>query len=263
MHKISNMDPRLAAFQQLLNIMDELREKCPWDNKQTLDTLRYLTIEETYELSDAIIEKDLDEVKKELGDLMMHIVFYAKVGSELNAFNIQDVIEGINEKLIRRHPHIYGDVKADDADTVSQNWEKIKMGEGRSSVLSGVPKSLPAMVKAYRIQEKARGVGFDWKETAQVWAKVQEEQQEMLDELALENNHERLEEEFGDYLFALVNYARFIGVNPEDALERCNKKFIQRFQFIEDKGKEAGTAIHEMTLDQMEVFWNQAKREEK
>ena len=154
------MDPRLAAFQQLLNIMDELREKCPWDNKQTLDTLRYLTIEETYELSDAIIEKDLDEVKKELGDLMMHIVFYAKVGSELNAFNIQGVIEGINEKLIRRHPHIYGDVKAEDADTVSQNWEKIKMNEGRSSVLSGVPKSLPAMVKAYRIQEKARGVGF-------------------------------------------------------------------------------------------------------
>src|ERR1035437_564924 len=171
------MDPRLAAFQQLLNIMDELREKCPWDNKQTLDTLRYLTIEETYELSDAIIEKDLDELKKELGDLMMNIVFYAKVGSELNAFNIQDVIEGINEKLIRRHPHIYGDVKAEDADTVSKNWEKIKMGEGRTSVLSGVPKSLPAMVKAYRIQEKARGVGFDWKETEQVWAKVQEEQQ--------------------------------------------------------------------------------------
>jgi XTP/dITP diphosphohydrolase len=257
------MDPRLAAFQQLLNIMDELREKCPWDKKQTLDTLRYLTIEETYELSDAIIEKDLDEVKKELGDLMMHIVFYAKVGSELNAFNIQDIIESINEKLIRRHPHIYSDVKADDADAVSQNWEKIKMAEGRSSVLSGVPKSLPAIVKAYRIQEKARGVGFDWAETAQVWAKVQEEQQEMLNEVVLENNHERLEEEFGDYLFALVNYARFIGVNPEDALERCNKKFIRRFQFIEDKGKEAGKAIHEMTLDQMEVFWNQAKIEEK
>jgi XTP/dITP diphosphohydrolase len=257
------MDPRLAAFEQLLNIMDELRAKCPWDKKQTLESLRYLTIEETYELSDAIIEKDLEEIKKELGDLMMHIVFYAKVGSELNAFNIQEILESINEKLIRRHPHIYGTVKADTAEAVSQNWEKIKMGEGRTSVLSGVPNSLPAIVKAHRIQEKARGVGFDWEKTSQVWAKVMEEQQEMLDEVNDGNDHEKLEEEFGDYLFALVNYARFIGVNPEDALERSNRKFIRRFRFIEDKAKEAGKQIHEMTLAEMDAFWNQAKVEER
>lgn len=257
------MDPRLAAFEQLLNIMDELREKCPWDKKQTIDSLRYLTIEETYELSDAIIEKDLDEVKKELGDLMMHIVFYAKVGSELNAFNIQDILEGINEKLIRRHPHIYGTVKADTAEAVSQNWEKIKMGEGRTSVLSGVPKSLSAMIKAHRIQEKARGIGFDWEEASQVWEKVMEEQQEMLDEVIDGTDHQKLEEEFGDYLFALVNYARFVGVNPEDALERGNRKFIRRFQFIEDKAKESGRLINEMTLAEMDAYWNQAKVEER
>jgi XTP/dITP diphosphohydrolase len=257
------MDPRLAAFEQLLNIMDELREKCPWDKKQTLETLRYLTIEETYELSDAILEKDLEEVKKELGDLMMHIAFYAKVGEELNAFNMQGIIEGINEKLIRRHPHIYGDVKVANADAVSQNWEKIKMGEGRTSVLSGVPNSLPAMIKAHRILEKARGIGFDWEEPSQVWAKVLEEQQEMLDEVNDGPDHTKLEEEFGDYLFALVNYARFINVNPEDALERGNRKFIRRFQFIEEKGKESGKLIHEMTLAEMDVFWNQAKAEER
>ena len=257
------MDPRLAAFEQLLNIMDELREKCPWDKKQTLETLRYLTIEETYELSDAILEKDLEEVRKELGDLMMHIAFYAKVGEELNAFNMQGIIEGINEKLIRRHPHIFGDVKVANADEVSQNWEKIKMGEGRTSVLSGVPNSLPAMIKAHRIQEKARGIGFDWDEPSQVWAKVLEEQQEMLDEVKQETNHTKLEEEFGDYLFALVNYARFINVNPEDALERGNRKFIRRFQFIEEKGKEAGKLIQNMTLAEMEEFWNQAKAEER
>jgi XTP/dITP diphosphohydrolase len=257
------MDPRLAAFEKLLNIMDELREKCPWDKKQTLETLRYLTIEETYELSDAILEKDLDEVRKELGDLMMHIAFYAKVGEELNAFNMQGIIEGINEKLIRRHPHIYGDVKVANADDVSQNWEKIKMGEGRTSVLSGVPNSLPAMIKAHRIQEKARGIGFDWEEPSQVWAKVLEEQQEMLDEVKEETDHTKLEEEFGDYLFALVNYARFINVNPEDALERGNRKFIRRFQYIEDKGKAAGKLIQNMTLAEMEEFWNQAKAEER
>jgi len=257
------MDPRLAAFEQLLNIMDDLRDKCPWDKKQTLETLRYLTIEETYELSDAILEKDLEEVKKELGDLMMHIVFYAKVGSELNAFNMQDIIEGINEKLIRRHPHIYGEVKAEDADAVSQNWEKIKMTEGRTSVLGGVPNSLPAMIKAHRIQEKARGVGFDWDDSSQVWAKVMEEQQEMLDEVNEGKDHTKLEEEFGDYLFALVNYARFVGVNPEDALERGNRKFIRRFKYIEEKAREAGKLIHEMTLDEMEIFWNQAKAEER
>lgn len=257
------MDSRLAAFEQLLNIMDELREKCPWDKKQTLETLRYLTIEETYELSDAILEKDLEEVKKELGDLMMHIVFYAKVGEELNAFNIQEIIESINEKLIRRHPHIYGTIKADNAEAVSQNWEKIKMGEGRTSVLSGVPNSLPAMIKAHRIQEKARGVGFDWEEASQVWDKVMEEQQEMLDEVKDGTDHKKLEEEFGDYLFALVNYARFVGVNPEDALERGNRKFIRRFRFIEDKAKEAGKLIHEMTLAEMDAFWNLAKVEER
>jgi XTP/dITP diphosphohydrolase len=257
------MDPRLAAFEQLLNIMDELREKCPWDKKQTIETLRYLTIEETYELSDAILEKDLDEVKKELGDLMMHIVFYAKVGAELNAFNMVDILQGINEKLIRRHPHIYGDIKVDSADMVSQNWEKIKMGEGRTSVLSGVPNSLPAMIKAHRIQEKARGIGFDWEEPSQVWAKVLEEQQEMLDEVTEETDHTKLEEEFGDYLFALVNYARFIGVNPEDALERGNRKFIRRFQFIEEKAKASGRQMHEMTLAEMDAFWNQAKVEER
>ena len=257
------MDPRLAAFEQLLNIMDELREKCPWDKKQTIDSLRYLTIEETYELSDAILEKDLDEVKKELGDLMMHIVFYAKVGSELNAFNIQDILESINEKLIRRHPHIYGSVKADTAEAVSQNWEKIKMGEGRTSVLSGVPKSLPAMIKAHRIQEKARGIGFDWEEASQVWDKVMEEQQEMLDEVNDGTDHKKLEEEFGDYLFALVNYARFVGVNPEDALEHGNRKFIRRFRFIEDKAREKGKLINEMTLAEMDAYWNQAKVEER
>jgi XTP/dITP diphosphohydrolase len=257
------MDPRLAAFQQLLNIMDELREKCPWDKKQTLETLRYLTIEETYELSDAILEKDLDEVKKELGDLMMHIAFYAKVGSEMNAFTMKDIIESINEKLIRRHPHIFGDVKVNNADDVSQNWEKIKMTEGRTSVLSGVPNSLPAMIKAHRIQEKARGIGFDWEEPSQVWDKVMEEQQEMLDEVNDGTDHTKIEEEFGDYLFALVNYARFIGVNPEDALERGNRKFIRRFQYIEEKGKEEGKLIHEMTLAEMDVYWNQAKAEER
>jgi len=257
------MDPRLAAFEQLLNIMDELREKCPWDKKQTIETLRYLTIEETYELSDAILEKDLEEVKKELGDLMMHIVFYAKVGSELNAFNMVDILQGINEKLIRRHPHIYGDVKVANADDVSQNWEKIKMGEGRTSVLSGVPNLLPAMIKAHRIQEKARGIGFDWEEPSQVWAKVLEEQQEMLNEVTDTTDHTKLEEEFGDYLFALVNYARFIGVNPEDALERGNRKFIRRFQFIEEKAKASGKQMHEMTLAEMDAFWNQAKVEER
>ncbi|MDP4291609.1 MAG: nucleoside triphosphate pyrophosphohydrolase [Bacteroidota bacterium] len=257
------MDPRLAAFEKLLNIMDELRAKCPWDKKQTLETLRYLTIEETYELSDAILEKDLGEVKKELGDLLMHIVFYAKVGSEMNAFNMTEIIEGINEKLIRRHPHIYGDVTANTAEAVSQNWEKIKMGEGRTSVLSGVPNSLPAMVKAHRIQEKARGIGFDWEKPSQVWAKVLEEQQEMLDEVHKGTDHSKLEEEFVDYLFALVNYARFVGVNPEYALERGNSKFIRRFQFIEEKAKEDGKLIHEMTLAEMDAYWNQAKVEER
>lgn len=259
MQKLIVMDKRLEAFGKLLEIMDELRAKCPWDKKQTLDTLRYLTIEEMYELSDAIIERDMDDIKKELGDLMLHLVFYSKIASEQNAFDITDVLESINEKLIRRHPHIYGDVEANDAETVKKNWEKIKMTEGRKSVLSGVPVSLPAMVKAYRIQEKARGVGFDWEHAGQVWNKVQEE----LSELELEKlngSKEKIEDEFGDLLFALINYARFIEVNPEDALERTNRKFIKRFQFIEDRVNEEGKSMHDMTLSQLDVYWNEAKK---
>lgn len=253
------MDKSLEAFGKLLTIMDELRAKCPWDKAQTIDTLRYLTIEETYELSDAIIEKDLDEVKKELGDLMLHLVFYSKIASEQNAFTITDVLNSINEKLIRRHPHIYGDVEAHDAETVKNNWEKIKMTEGRKSVLSGVPGSLPAMVKAYRIQEKARGVGFDWEHVGQVWEKVQEELGELEYE-KINGSHDKVEDEFGDLLFALINYARFINVNPEDALERTNKKFIKRFQYIEEKVNDAGKSMHDMTLAELDVYWNEAKK---
>lgn len=253
------MDKRLEAFGKLLNIMDELRAKCPWDKEQTFDTLRYLTIEEMYELSDAIIERDMDEIKKELGDLMLHLVFYSKIASEQNSFDITDVLVSINEKLIRRHPHIYGDVQANDAETVKNNWEKIKMTEGRKSVLSGVPGSLPAMVKAYRIQEKARGVGFDWENAGQVWEKVQEE----LGELELEKlsgSKEKIEDEFGDLLFALINYSRFIDVNPEDALERTNRKFTKRFQYIEERVIEEGKSMHDMTLAQLDEYWNEAKK---
>lgn len=253
------MDERLEAFGKLLTIMDELRAKCPWDKVQTFDTLRYLTIEEMYELSDAILEKDMQEVKKELGDLMLHLVFYSKIASEQNAFDIKDVLTSISEKLIRRHPHIYGDVVAKDAETVKNNWEKIKMTEGRESVLSGVPASLPAMVKAYRIQEKARGVGFDWDNVAQVWDKVQEE----LGELGYEKingSHDKVEDEFGDLLFALINYARFININPEDALERTNRKFIKRFRYIEEKVREAGKSMHDMKLEELDVYWNEAKK---
>lgn len=252
------MEKSLEAFGKLLTIMDELRARCPWDKAQTLDTLRYLTIEETYELSDAILEKDMSEIKKELGDLMLHLVFYSKIASEENAFDISDVLTSINEKLIRRHPHIYSDVVANDAETVKNNWEKIKMAEGRTSVLSGVPGSLPAMVKAYRIQEKARGVGFDWENVAQVWEKVQEELGELEYE-KINGSHEKVEDEFGDLLFALINYARFINVNPEDALERTNRKFIKRFQYIEEKVNEAGKSMHDMTLAELDVYWNEAK----
>ncbi|HLO90036.1 MAG TPA: nucleoside triphosphate pyrophosphohydrolase [Lentimicrobium sp.] len=254
------MDKPLEAFGKLLTIMDELRAKCPWDKAQTLDTLRYLTIEETYELSDAILEKDMNEVKKELGDLMLHLVFYSKIASEEQAFNITDVINSINEKLIRRHPHIYGDVEAHDAETVKNNWEKIKMTEGRKSVLSGVPGSLPAMVKAYRIQEKARGVGFDWENVGQVWDKVQEELAELEFE-KINGPHDKIEDEFGDLLFALINYSRFININPEDALERTNKKFIKRFQFIEEKVNEEGRSMHDMSLAELDVYWNEAKKQ--
>ena len=251
------MDKRLESFQKLLNIMDELRAKCPWDSKQTFDTLRYLTIEETYELSDAIIDKEYSEVGKELGDLLLHIVFYSKIGEEQNLFDIGTVIDGICEKLIRRHPHIFGEVQVNSVDDVKENWEKIKLKEGNKSVLGGVPNSLPAMVKAYRIQEKARGVGFDWENTEQVWEKVQEELAEF--NLEKNKNSEKMEDEFGDILFALINYARFVNINPEDALEKTNRKFIQRFNFIEQKAKEQGKSLPEMTLEEMETLWQQAK----
>ena len=226
------MRPELTAFERLVQIIAELREGCPWDRKQTLESLRYLTIEETYELSDAILERDLDEVKKELGDLIMHIVFYAQIGSETNDFTIADVIESVNEKLIRRHPHIYGDVEVASEEEVKRNWEKIKLSEGKKSVLEGVPKSLPAMVKANRIQEKARGIGFDWDHESQVWDKLVEEIQELKTEINNKASKIRIEDEFGDVLFSIINYARFIDVNPEDALERTNKKFIKRFSFL-------------------------------
>ncbi|NTW23137.1 MAG: nucleoside triphosphate pyrophosphohydrolase [Lentimicrobium sp.] len=261
------MDSRLTAFERLLTIMDELRAGCPWDKKQTLETLRYLTIEETYELSDAILEKDMNGIKGELGDLMLHLVFYSKIASEQNAFNITDVLNGICDKLVRRHPHIYADVTANDAETVKNNWEKIKLtekgnnGDNPKTVLEGVPASLPAMVKAYRIQEKARGVGFDWDHVGQVWDKVQEELNELQYE-KLNGTPEKIEDEFGDLLFALINYARFIEVNPEDALERTNKKFIRRFNYIEQQANLAGRSMHDMTLAELDVFWNEAKAKE-
>lgn len=254
------MDNRLAEFARLLDIMDELRSKCPWDKEQTFDSLRHLTIEETYELSDAILEKELSEIRKELGDLMLHIVFYAKLGEEAGSFGIADVLKGINEKLINRHPHIFGDVKVNTATDVKDNWERIKLMEGRTSVLEGVPMSLPAMVKAYRIQDKARGVGFDWENRDQVWEKVEEEIGELKYELANGNAPEKREDEFGDLLFALINYSRFIDVNPETALERTNRKFIRRFQFLEQKAAKQGRKLHEMTLAEMDAIWNEAKK---
>lgn len=250
---------QLQAFNRLLNIMDDLREKCPWDKKQTLQSLRHLTIEETYELGDAILDNNLEEVKKELGDVLLHIVFYAKIGSETNDFDIADVCNEICEKLIYRHPHIYSDVVVKDEEEVKQNWEKLKLKEGKKSVLEGVPKSLPALVKASRIQDKVKGVGFDWEEPHQVWDKVQEE----LEELQLEvqsGNQDKIEAEFGDVLFSMINYARFLNVNPEDALERTNKKFIKRFQYLESKSQELGKSLMDMSLAEMDVFWNEAKR---
>lgn len=237
--------------------MDELRVKCPWDSKQTFESLRYLTIEETYELSDAIIDKEYVEVGKELGDLMLHILFYAKLGQEQNLFDIESVLENISAKLIRRHPHIFGDVKVQNADEVKENWEKIKLKEGNKSVLSGVPKSLPAMVKSYRVQEKAKGVGFDWDHVDQVWEKVLEELNEFKTEVDQESD--RIEDEFGDLMFALINYARFININPEDALEKTNRKFIQRFMHIENRAKEMGKSVTDMNLSEMELYWQEAK----
>jgi len=253
-------DPRLLAFERLLNIMDDLREKCPWDKKQTMETLRKLTIEETYELADAILENDLEEVKKEIGDLMLHMVFYAKIGSEKGAFDISDALNSICEKLIHRHPHIYGDVQVKDEEEVKSNWEKLKLKEGKKSVLEGVPKSLPAMVKANRIQEKARGVGFDWDNSEQVWKKVQEELDELRSEVQEGKDASRMEDELGDALFSMINYARFIDIDPESALERTNKKFIKRFQYLESKAKENGKALHDMSLEEMDVFWEEAKK---
>ena len=249
---------KLEAFGRLLDVMDELREKCPWDQKQTFETLRHLTIEETYELGDAILNKDLNEIKKELGDLLLHIVFYAKLGSEENGFDIADVTNDIIEKLIYRHPHIYGDVSVSDADEVKKNWEALKLSEGKESVLEGVPKGLPALIKAQRMQEKAAGVGFDWNTKDQVWSKFEEELGE-LDEALLKDDTEAIEAEFGDVLFSLINYARFLKINPESALERTNQKFIQRFQFIEAKAKAQSSSIEKLSLDEMEILWQQAK----
>ncbi|MGG8494829.1 nucleoside triphosphate pyrophosphohydrolase [Tenacibaculum sp. TC6] len=250
---------QLEAFNRLLDIMDELREKCPWDKKQTLQSLRHLTIEETYELADAILDNDLSEIKKELGDVLLHIVFYAKIGSEKQAFDIADVTNSICDKLIERHPHIYGDVEVANEEEVKQNWEKLKLKEGKKSVLEGVPKSLPALVKASRIQEKVAGVGFDWEEPHQVWEKVQEELEELNTEIQ-NNSQEKIEKEFGDVLFSMINYARFIGVNPENALEKTNKKFINRFQFLEKEASKIGKQLSEMTLAEMDVFWEASKK---
>lgn len=249
---------QLKAFERLLNIMDDLREKCPWDRKQTMESLRHLTIEETYELGDAILENDLEEVKKELGDVLLHIVFYSKIGSETGDFDIADVCHSISEKLISRHPHIYGDVEVADENEVKQNWENLKLKEGKKSVLEGVPKSLPALVKASRIQEKVAGVGFDWEHTSQVLEKVKEELEELQVEIQ-EKNSSNIEAEFGDVLFSMINYARFLKVNPENALERTNKKFIKRFQFLEEKAKEQGKTVQELTLDEMNALWEEAK----
>jgi XTP/dITP diphosphohydrolase len=256
---MNSRQTQLQAFDRLLTIMDELREQCPWDKKQTIQTLRHLTIEETYELGDAILDNNLDEVKKELGDLMLHLVFYAKIGSETNTFDIADVCNSICDKLIHRHPHIYSDVVVKDEEEVKQNWEKLKLKEGKTSVLEGVPKSLPALVKASRIQEKAKGVGFDWEESHQVWDKVQEELEEFQDEV-LSGNQKKMEAEFGDVLFSMINYARFLNINPEDALERTNKKFIKRFQYLESKSKELGKSLSDMSLAEMDVFWEEAKK---
>ena len=262
---------QLTAFDRLLTIMDELREQCPWDRKQTMDTLRHLTIEETYELSDAILEKDLSEIRKELGDIQLHLIFYAKIASEAGgnspgSFDMADVLNGVCDKLISRHPHIYGDINgqkvvADTEEQVKANWEQLKLKEGNKSVLGGVPGSLPALVKAMRIQEKARGAGFDWEEKEQVWEKVEEEMQEFKDEFKAPEgvDPERAEGEFGDLLFSLVNYARFIDINPETALERTNKKFIKRFQYLEERAKANGKALNDMTLAEMDVYWNEAK----
>jgi len=256
---MTNKTEQLKAFERLLNIMDELREQCPWDKKQTLESLRHLTIEEVYELGDAILDNDLDEVKKELGDVLLHIVFYSKIGSETNAFDIADVCHGICDKLIARHPHIYGDVKVEDEADVKRNWEQLKLKEGNTSVLEGVPKSLPALVKASRIQDKVAGVGFDWEEPKQVFEKVQEELGELQVEIDA-GNQEKMESEFGDVLFSMINYARFLNIDPESALERTNKKFMKRFMYLEQKSKEIKKDLSAMSLEEMDIYWEEAKK---
>jgi len=253
---------KLDAFSRLLDIMDDLREKCPWDMKQTNDSLRHLTIEETYELSDAILKGDHTEIKKELGDVLLHIVFYARIGSEGQYFDIADVIHSLCDKLVHRHPHIYGDVKVENAEQVKENWEQLKLKEGNKSVLSGVAKGTPSMVKAFRMQEKAAQVGFDWPTPNEVWAKVDEELDELKIEFAKKNNEEKTEKEFGDYLFALINLARKFNINPDDALEKTNSKFISRFTYIEEKAASLGKKLTEMTLEEMDIFWNEAKFKE-
>ena len=255
---MSDKTAQLKAFERLLIIMDELREQCPWDKKQTMESLRHLTIEEVYELGDAILEKDLKEVKEELGDVLLHIVFYARIGSETKDFDIADVCHSICDKLVDRHPHIYGDVVVKDEEEVKRNWEQLKLKEGKTSVLQGVPNSLPAMVKANRIQDKVSGVGFDWEEPEQVFEKVEEELAELKVEIA-KGDQDAIENEFGDVLFSLINYARFLKVNPENALERTNKKFIKRFQYLESKAKDLNKSLKDMTLSEMDVFWQEAK----
>lgn len=252
-------EEKLKAFERLLEIMDELREKCPWDREQTLDSLRNLTIEETYELADAIMDQDLNEIRKELGDLMLHIVFYAKIGSEKGAFDIADVLDGVNEKLVFRHPHVFGDRKVKDSGEVIENWEELKMKEGNRSVLSGVPVSLPAMIKSHRIQDKVRAVGFDWDHRDQVWDKVIEEINEVKHELNNGQQKERMEDEIGDLLFSIVNAARLYDIEPETALERTNRKFIKRFKYLEAKALEQGRSLKEMSLQEMEAIWQEAK----
>jgi XTP/dITP diphosphohydrolase len=266
------MDARLVAFERLLNVMDDLRAKCPWDQKQTMETLRHLTIEETYELSDAILKGDKNEIKKELGDVLLHLVFYSKIASETNDFNITDVINSLCDKMIFRHPHIYGDVKVKDADEVTTNWEKLKQKEGNKGALSGVPESMPSLLKALRIQDKARAIGFDWEDPNQVWEKVQEELAELQvevssmhsaeDEESKSKIHYKLESELGDVLFALINYARFLNINSEDALEKTNKKFIFRFNYMEQKILAQGKSLENCSLSEMDIFWNEAKKME-
>lgn len=250
-------EEKLKAFGRLLDIMDDLRAKCPWDKKQTFQSLRYLTIEETYELADAILENDLQELKGEIGDIMLHMVFYAKIASETNEFDIADVLDAVCDKLIERHPHIYGDLEVSSEEEVKANWEKIKLKSGKKSVLEGVPKSLPAMVKATRIQEKARGVGFDWDNSDQVFEKLKEEIEELKEEVVKQSD--KIEDEFGDVLFSMINYARFVGVDPESALEKTNKKFIKRFQYLESESARDGKKLEEMTLAEMDQYWNKAK----